>query len=137
MSPEGRKRKLNPLGIPNDFCNKYGMTPWTIFNQQNVNLIPEGLLGVFQLARGEANIAYVGRADKDLRQEISEHLNQGYTHFQWVQLPWTKETYEMHCRLYHHAGGKRRLDNLDHPHPPEGKFGRCPVSSTTPAMCEL
>lgn len=137
MSPGGRKRKLNPLGIPNDFCNKYGMTPWTIFNQQNVNLIPEGLLGVFQLARGEANIAYVGRADRDLRQSVSEHLDQGYTHFQWVQLPWTKETYEMQCRLYHHAGGKRRLDNLDHPHPPEGKSNRCPISATTTAMCEL
>lgn len=113
------------------------MTPWTIYNQENVNQIPEGLLGVFQLARGEANIAYVGRADKDLRHALGEFLDKGYTHFQWVQLPWTKETFEMHCRLYHHAGGKRRLDNLDHPHPPHGHSARCAVSSTTPAMCEL
>ena len=113
------------------------MTPWTTYTQENIHKIPEGLLGVFQLARGEANIAYVGRADRDLRSSLQEHLNQGYTHFQWVQLPWTKETFEMHCRLYHHGGGKKRLDNIDHPFPPEGKLWQCPVSSTTPAMCEL
>jgi len=113
------------------------MTPWTSFTQQNVNEIPSGLLGVFQLAKGEANIAYVGRADKDLRSSLSEHLDKGYTHFQWVQLPWVRETYEMQCRLYHHGGGKLRLDNPDHPYPPEGKLWQCAVSSSTPAMCEL
>jgi hypothetical protein len=113
------------------------MSPWTPYTQENVNKIQEGLLGVFQLSRGEANIAYVGRADEDLRRSLLEHLNQGYTHFQWVQLPWTKETFEMQCRLYHHGGGRRRLDNVDHPFPPEGKNWMCPVSASTPAMCEM
>ncbi len=112
------------------------MTPWMDFTQDNVMKVPEGLLGVFQLGRGEANITFVGRADDDLRQRLLDNLNKGYTHFQWTQLPWVKETYEMHCRLYHHAGGLKRLDNADHPYPPEGKLWRCPVSATTPAMCE-
>ena len=113
------------------------MTPWIPFTQENVSKVPEGLLGVFQLGRGEGNIVFVGRADDDLRQRLLDNLDKGYTHFQWTQLPWVKETFEMHCRLYHHAGGRQRLDNADHPYPPEGKLWRCTVSATTPAMCEL
>jgi hypothetical protein len=113
------------------------MTPWTPYTKPNVLEIPEGLLGVFQLAKGEANISYVGRADHDLRASLLEQLDKGYSHFQWVQLPWVKETFEMQCRLYHHAGGRHRLDNLDHPQPPEGKLWPCPVSSLTTSMCEL
>jgi hypothetical protein len=94
-------------------------------------------LGVFQLSREEGAISFVGRADLDLRASLLEHLDKGYTHFQWVQLPWTKETFEMHCRLYHHGGGKQWLDNLDHPYPPEGKLWQCPVSALAPALCEL
>lgn len=113
------------------------MSPWTPYIKENVMQIPETLLGVFQLSRGEANIAYVGRADVDLRQSLLSMLDKGYTHFQWVQLPWVKETFEMHCRLHHHAGGRRRLDNADHPYPPEGKFWSCTVSAVSPAMCEV
>lgn len=115
-----------------------GMTPWTPFTKDNVQAIPEGLLGVFQLSRGDDKIAYVGRADKaDLRERVAEMLDKGYSFFQYANLPWTKETYEMHCRLYHHAGGRTRLDNLDHPYPPEGKHLRCPISAVPPAMCEI
>jgi hypothetical protein len=113
------------------------MTHWTLFDQNHVEQVPHGLLGVFQLSRGAENVAYVGRADDDLRARISEMLDKGYTHFQWVQLPWVKETFEMHCRLYHHGGGRKRLDNQDHPYPPEGKNWRCPLSAQPPAMCEL
>ena len=113
------------------------MTPWCELKKENVLAIPEGILGVFQLARGEENIAYVGRSDDDLQKEVMEFLDKGYTHFQWVQLPWTKEGFEMQCRLFHHAGGKRRLDNPDHPYPPEGHLWKCTVSSVPAAMCEL
>lgn len=113
------------------------MTHWEPFTRENVDLVPVGLLGVFQLARGEGNIAFVGRSDSDLHASLLDHLNKGYTHFQWVQLPWVKETFEMHCRLYHHAGGRKRLDNPDHPYPQEGRVCACPVSATTPAQCEL
>lgn len=113
------------------------MSPWTEFTKEEVMKVPEGLLGVYQLARGESNVAYVGRADDDLRTRILEHFDKGYTHFQWVQLPWTKETFEMHCRLYHHAGGRKRLDVADHPYPSDGKTRSCPVSAQPPALCDL
>ncbi|MGE3261227.1 MAG: hypothetical protein AB7K68_05565 [Bacteriovoracia bacterium] len=112
------------------------MSPWTDFTQENVNRVPEGILGIFQLSRGGSNIAYVGRADDDLRLRLGEQLTKGYTHFQWVQVPWEKEAFEMHCRLYHHAGGRKRLDNTDHPYPPEGKLWRCTVTTLSAAMCE-
>lgn len=113
------------------------MTPWTPLTKENVQNVPEGLIGVFQLSKGEANIAYVGRADTSLRDDLAGMLGKGYSYFQWVQLPWTKETFEMHCRLFHHGGGLRTLDNPEHPYPPEGKLWRCPVSTETPAMCDL
>jgi hypothetical protein len=112
------------------------MSPWTEFTQENVNRIPEGILGVYQLAKESNEIAYVGRADDDLRRRVQEKLNQGYTHFQWVQLPWVKETFEMHCRLYHHAGGRHELDNVDHPYPPEGKLWRCAMTTQSAANCD-
>jgi hypothetical protein len=112
------------------------MTHWEAFTQENVNQVPEGILGVFQLSKGSDLIHYVGRADDDLRTRLGEMLGKGYTHFQWVHLPWVKETFEMQCRLHHHGGGLGKLDNLDHPYPPEGKLWRCPVSSQTPSMCD-
>ncbi len=112
------------------------MSPWTDFTQENIDRVPEGILGLFQLSKGGANIAYVGRADDDLQHRLKEMLGKGYTHFQWVQLPWQKETFEMHCRLYHHAGGRLKLDNVDHPQPPEGKRWSCTLTSVNPAMCE-
>lgn len=113
------------------------MTHWTAFNRENVMKVPEGLLGVFQLTKNAPTIEYVGRADDDLRAQLLAMLDQGYKEFQWVQLPWTKETFEMHCRLYHHAGGHAKLANLDHPYPPEGKLWSCTVSAKTPSMCEF
>jgi hypothetical protein len=111
------------------------MSPWTEFTQDNVNHVPDGILGVFQLSRGGATIAYVGRADQNLRLSLQEFLGKGYKQFQWVQLPWVKETYEMQCRLFHHAGGLKELDNVDHPYPPEGKLWRCAITVQTPSMC--
>jgi len=113
------------------------MTHWTPYTQENVQKVPEGLLGVFQLSKGDGNIDFVGRADTNLRAGLLEMLDKGYKEFQWVQLPWVKETYEMHCRLYHHGGGRKKLDNVDHPYPPDGKPWMCAISSTTPAMCEF
>lgn len=113
------------------------MTHWEAFTEENVKQVPAAILGVFQLSKGNEKIAYVGRADVNLRDQLMAILDKGYTHFQWVHLPWVKETFEMHCRLHHHGGGLKTLDNLDHPYPPEGKLWRCPVSSETPSMCEL
>jgi len=113
------------------------MTHWEAFTAENLKQVPPSILGVFQLSKHGENIDYVGRADENLRDSLAAMLGKGYTQFQWVHLPWVKETFEMHCRLHHHGGGLKRLDNLDHPYPPEGKLWPCPVSAQTPSMCEI
>lgn len=132
----GLGERANVLGIPDEFCITYGMTHWLDFTPENVAQVPAGILGVFQLAKSGTSIAYVGRADEDLRRSLESFLGKGYSHFQWVQLPWVKETYEMQCRLYHHAGGRKQLDNVEHPYPPVGKIARCPVTTQSPAVCD-
>lgn len=113
------------------------MSPWTEFTPEKMHSVPNSVLGVFQLARGEANVAYVGRADQDLQDSLKDCLDKGYTHFQWVQVPWTKEGFEMQCRLYHFSGGSKRLDNAEHPYPPEGKNWLCRMSGKPAALCDL
>ncbi|MCO5142659.1 MAG: hypothetical protein M9962_06175 [Oligoflexia bacterium] len=114
------------------------MTPWTEFTEENVlREIPKEMLGVFQLSKNGEKISYVGRSDADLRDELKKFLGKGYGFFQWVQLPWTKETFEMHCRLYHHAGGREQLDNEDHPVSSDVKQSCCPLTLQPSSLCEF
>ena len=113
------------------------MTHWMTLTKRNLETVPPEVIGVFQLSRDGNTINYVGRSDLNLRDEIAHFLDKGYTHFQWVKLPWIKETYEMQCRLYHHAGGAAKLDNEDHPEPPQGKSWLCQMSVKPSAICNL
>lgn len=113
------------------------MSPWIEFNRENIDKqVPAKVLGVFQLSKGQEKIHYVGRADLDLKETLKTHLDKGYLYFQWVQVPWTKEAYEMHCRLFHHAGGTK-ITGEDHPYPPEGKLLNCPLSARPASMCDI
>lgn len=111
------------------------MTPWKEFTSENIDTVPESL-GVFLLARGEGNISYVGRADQNLRESLRAFLNQGYSHFQWVKVPWLKEAFEMQCRLYHHEGGRKRLDNKEHPFTNDPHYSLCQIACVPVGMCE-
>lgn len=111
------------------------MTPWKEFTAENIESVPESL-GVFLLARGEGNISYVGRADQNLRTSMKSFLNAGYTHFQWVKVPWEKEAYEMQCRLYHHEGGRKKLDNKDHPISADPRHAMCSIACVPSGLCE-
>lgn len=115
------------------------MTHWEEFSEAAVEKVPNRVLGIFQLARGEVpekSVAYVGASYSDLRAEMQKFLGKGYTHCQWVKLPWTKEVFEMHCRLYHHYEGYPRLDNSTHPEPPTKERWNCTLTSNPPALCD-
>ncbi len=113
------------------------MTPWIPFTEEKVRTtVPENILGVFQLSKSGEKISYVGRGDVSLLDSLVAMLGKGYSHFQWVQVPWTKEAFEMHCRLYHH-GGAKTLDNDEHPFSPDGKQLLCPLSYEPVALCSL
>jgi hypothetical protein len=131
------KGAVNPLGIPKELVITLAMTHWQKLTKENVEAVPPSIIGVFQLSRDGETIHFVGRSDENLRDEIAQHMADGYTHFQWVKLPWVKETYEMHCRLFHLAGGVKKLDNKDHPEPPNGKSWLCQMSVKPSAMCNL
>ncbi len=113
------------------------MNRWLEFTEKNIIHVPVGVLGVFQLARGENCVAYVGRADRSLRDVIQEQMSKGYTHFQWVLVPWTKEGFEMECRLYHSHGGRRHLDNKTHPLPPSGLAWPCEIHCGPVGACPV
>jgi hypothetical protein len=82
-------------------------------------------------------VAYVGRADENLRKSLGEFSGKGYTHFCFVRVPWLKEAFEMQCRLYHHEGGRRRLDNTEHPQGPTPKMNMCLVTALPIGMCDF
>ena len=111
------------------------MTPWNEFNETEIEKIPE-CMGVFQLARGPGKVAYVGRSDESLSKALRKFLSEGYTHFQWVRLPWPKEAFEMQCRLYHHEGGKQKLENTEHPQPSTLHNTQCVISCQPVAQCK-
>lgn len=114
------------------------MSPWIELTEENISKeIPDNVLGVFQLSKNGEHIVYVGRSDSNIKEEVRHFLGKEYRYFQWVQLPWTKETYEMHCRLYHHAGGRDHLDNTDHPTSSNIKQNYCPLSLQPSSMCEF
>lgn len=113
------------------------MTHWTEFTEAQINTVPSGIIGIFQLSNDGEKISYVGRSDSDLQQAMREKLGKGYSHFQWVKVPWAKEAYEMHCRLYHFARGLGKIDNEEHPYPPAGEVRQCVMSTKSPAVCDL
>lgn len=112
------------------------MTPWLEFNDQNLSKVPE-TMGIFQLSYEPEKVAYVGGAYESMADSLKEFKGEGYTHFQWVKLPWEKEVFEMHCRLFHHAKAMGKINNAMHPEPLEGSFHACTVSGKPVAICEL
>ena len=78
---------------------------------------------------GQFEVQYVGRADGNIRERISDYVNAGkYREFKFSYARSAEEAFEQECRLYHHHGGPDGfLDNDIHPdHPNEMKL-RCPV----------
>lgn len=112
------------------------MTPWLEYNEKNLNAIPE-VMGVYQLAHEPESIKYVGRANENLRLEIAGFRDKGYKYFQWVKVPWEKEGFEMHCRLYHHAKSMHNIDNAMHPEKAGDMTSLCPVSCKPVFRCEI
>lgn len=112
------------------------MTPWKEFTTENLVDVPESP-GVFLLARGAENTRYVGRSNRDLATTLRGFLDKGYSHFRWVKVPWEKEAYEMQCRLYHHEGGKKRLDNKEHPVSQDPRHSQCEIACMPVGMCEI
>lgn len=74
-------------------------------------------------------VDYVGRSDKNLNSRLKEHIEDSrqYTHFK-AKYAWsTKMAFDMECIMYHDYGGKKHLDNENHPDRKNHKNWRCPI----------
>ena len=68
-------------------------------------------------------IAYLGRADADLRTELKMHVRGPYQQFKFTYALSTRDAYEKQCELFHDSSG---LENDSHPRPPRGRHFVCP-----------
>ncbi len=75
-------------------------------------------------------VGYVGRSEKNLRQEILQQMGtyraNHCTHFVYALANTVRETFETECREYHKYGGKEKLNNRYHPDQPAGHNYPCP-----------
>lgn len=86
--------------------------------------------GVYALGytRGdEFVIAYLGRADDDLKTELTAHARGTYPLFKFAYALSAEDAFAKQCELYHETVG---LENDLHPNPPHGSEGICPRCKT-------
>ena len=74
-------------------------------------------LGHARPQEGAVFISYVGRADRDLKASVAEHVGGHYTACFWLPAACPEEAYAAECRLWHEMGGDDLDSNL-HPVPP-------------------
>lgn len=87
--------------------------------------IPNKLGGVYCLGRDSRSIAYVGRAERDLREKVKSHW-QEYQFFWYEPSLSPRECFERHCHAFHKHEGNG-LEHKEHPVAPEGQALSCPV----------
>ena len=108
-----------------DFMQRSG-PPYPLRPKPIGKLVPESP-GVYMLSYDRTMDSRVGRADRDLREVLSDFVGE-YAFFHFEVIASQKERYERECELYHRMGGDRgQLDNTEHPSPPPGPKLECPV----------
>lgn len=73
---------------------------------------------------------YVGRADEDVKDRLSQHARQKkYQRFKFSYASSPKAAFEKECQNWHDWKGQ--LDNKIHPDRPAGTNWKCPVAGCT------
>lgn len=82
--------------------------------------------GVYLFSRDGRIVAYVGRADNDIRTQIKQLVcdDYGYPYCFFEYTSSAKDAYVKECEYYHKYVP---LDNTHHPTPPPGTNWKCPV----------
>lgn len=78
-------------------------------------------------AKGTFIVQYVGRSDSDVNAELKARLSSKYKKFKYSYATSAKAAFEKECRNYHAFGGKKELDNKNHPGRPDGTNWECPI----------
>ena len=80
---------------------------------------------------GTFYVRYVGRSDKNLKDEIEQQMDtdraKGCNKYMYSLAKDPKEAFEKECRNFHDFGGAERLNNQYHPDVPDGTDYKCPV----------
>jgi hypothetical protein len=109
----------------------FELTPFpTAFDELGiVNLINRVSPGVYVLGSphkdGGVTIGYLGRADKDIADRLTNHELRGrFSHFVFAYADSADEAYRMECEMYHLW--QTAVPSQIHPARPKGSYPACP-----------
>lgn len=98
---------------------KYSLT------NSNINRKVDNRIGVYKLYNSRSGpVRYVGMST-ELVNRLKGHTDD-YNYFEFEYQPNESDAYRREARLYHHHGGKQKLDNEKHPPRPHQRV-KCPV----------
>ena len=93
--------------------------------RSNVNRRVGNRTGVYLLYNSRSGpVRYVGMST-ELADRLKDYTGQ-YSYFQYEDQSNQTEAYKREAGLYHHHGGKQKLDNENHPARPHRRV-KCPV----------
>ena len=74
-------------------------------------------------------VRYVGRSDNDIKGRLKSWVGKevSYKHFEFSYAPSCRKVFNKECKNYHDFGGKKGLDNEQHPISPDGTDWKCAV----------
>jgi len=99
----------------------------SVVDREVANAYPGNFAVGYLKESGAFVVRYVGRADSDLHQTLSEQETDESTWFKWTYTDSSHSAFDTECRNYHDFGGNAQLENEYHPEPPRGSKWRCPV----------
>lgn len=88
--------------------------------------VPSRVGGVYCVAKNSRQVAYVGRAESNLRDAIKAHWPE-FQFFWYEPALSARECFVTQCRHYHRHCQESDFGNGDHPTPPGGLDEKCPV----------
>lgn len=105
--------------------------PYDLTTDKIKEVVRDYVPGVFAVGytkeSGAFVVRYIGRSDKDVREELLAYPRDETSRFKWVEAPSQKAAFEAQCRLYHEFGGSGALENEGHPVRARGANWKCPV----------
>ena len=93
---------------------------------EEIRTVSPGTFTLGDVVDGKFKTIYVGRADKDLRQELRKRVGQA-PRFKYQDFADAKSAYDKECELFHFL---RPRANTQHPQVPGTKDWKCPECGT-------
>lgn len=118
---------LEAVGSPLMTPKLYGPFPVTDERIDDNVVSSPGVYALGYTRGDEFVIAYLGRADDDLKAELKRYQRGTYSLFKFAYALSAEDAFAKQCELYHQTVG---LENDIHPNPPRGSQAMCPHCKT-------